>query len=390
MILLPLLVLTAAEFTGNAACSPCHAAMVQSYEATPMARSTAPANDREIPRGQFQHRASGNQYTISSDGTVRIRRNGSAQLTTQRFDYRIGSGAAGFSYIVARAGLLYQAPITWYSHARRWDAAPGYQDDPVMAWDRPIEPSCLMCHASQVVPVFGTQNRYVDPPFRQNGVACERCHGAGSDHVAGRGRMIVPSRLDAERRDDICRQCHLLSESRIPRDGRVFGEYRAGLRLGDYVAYIVRDQPGTEPALRATSHLEKMNASRCKIASGDKLWCGTCHDVHTMPAYPVVWYRAKCEGCHDSAAATCRRGNNCIGCHMPKSKAVDAGHGVFTDHSIPRRPRSTTPTVPTSWRLKPFSLADTGDRELGLAYLEAYSRTKDERQKAEALRLLRR
>jgi hypothetical protein len=386
MILLPLMAV-AIEFAGNNTCRPCHAAIVQSYETTPMARSTGPAGDSEIPAGRFQHRASGKQYTITRDGTVRIR--GGGQPATQRFDYRIGSGAAGYSYIIARDGFLFQAPITWYRHAQRWDAAPGYQDDPIMAWDRPIEPSCLMCHASQVVPVFGTQNRYIDPPFRQNGVACERCHGPGSDHAAGHGKMIVPSRLDAERRDDVCRQCHLLSESRIPRAGHVFSEYRAGLRLGDYVAYIVRDEPGSEPALRATSHLEKMNASRCKIASGDKLWCGTCHDVHTVPADPVAWYRTKCEGCHTAETCGRRRGNNCIACHMPKAKAVDAGHGVFTDHSIPRRPRATAPSLPTSWRLKPFGPADAGDRELGLAYLEAYSRTRDERQKAEALRLLR-
>jgi tetratricopeptide (TPR) repeat protein len=71
---------------------------------------------------------------------------------------------------------------------------------------------------------------------------------------------------------------------------------------------------------------------------------------------------------------------------MPKSAAADANHGVFTDHSIPRVPVKSS--APSTWRLRGFSGADTGDRELGLAYAEVAVRTGDRRQEAEALRLL--
>jgi tetratricopeptide (TPR) repeat protein len=78
---------------------------------------------------------------------------------------------------------------------------------------------------------------------------------------------------------------------------------------------------------------------------------------------------------------------------MRKSPAIDAGHGVFTDHSIPR----VTPSVraaharaqpAASWTLRGFSAADNGDRELGLAYAEVGVRTGNRRQQAEAIRLL--
>jgi Flp pilus assembly protein TadD len=71
---------------------------------------------------------------------------------------------------------------------------------------------------------------------------------------------------------------------------------------------------------------------------------------------------------------------------MPKSAASDATHGVFTDHSIPRVP--SKPAASSTWRLRGFSAADTGDRELGLAYAEVAARTGDPRQQAEAMRLL--
>src|SRR5215472_1960768 len=74
---------------------------------------------------------------------------------------------------------------------------------------------------------------------------------------------------------------------------------------------------------------------------------------------------------------------------MPKTSALDAGHGVFTDHSIPRAPaKSPIPAITTSWQLRPFSQADARDRELGLAYAEVVVRTGDPRQRAEAIRLL--
>ena len=73
---------------------------------------------------------------------------------------------------------------------------------------------------------------------------------------------------------------------------------------------------------------------------------------------------------------------------MPKSQATDAGHGAFTDHSIPRRPAARpAPAASAVWRLKPFSNADQSDRELAQAYAELYTRTRDERHKSEALRL---
>ena len=66
--------------------------------------------------------------------------------------------------------------------------------------------------------------------------------------------------------------------------------------------------------------------------------------------------------------------------------AADAQHGVFTDHSIPKVAVKTA--EPAGWRLRGFSAADTGDRELGLAYAEVAARTGDSRQQTVAVRLL--
>jgi len=73
---------------------------------------------------------------------------------------------------------------------------------------------------------------------------------------------------------------------------------------------------------------------------------------------------------------------------MPKGHAEGGGHGVLTDHSIPRIPSHMATESRNLWRLRPFSAADAGPRELGLAYAETTARTGDMRQLQEALRLL--
>jgi tetratricopeptide (TPR) repeat protein len=74
---------------------------------------------------------------------------------------------------------------------------------------------------------------------------------------------------------------------------------------------------------------------------------------------------------------------------MPKGHVEGGGHGVLTDHGIPRIPSQTAASESKNlWKLQPFSPADAGRRELGLAYAEIAARTGDARQMKEALRLL--
>jgi hypothetical protein len=377
-----MILLAQALFLGNAACAPCHARIFETYSRTPMAQSSGrlPA---ALPAGEFRHAASGVAYRIDTNGTVMLEQAGRRAI--RRFTYFIGSGAAGRSFLESRDGFLFQAPITWYTQAGRWDVSPGYENDRISRWSRAIEPSCLYCHASQTAHIDHTQNRYRDPPFTA-GISCERCHGPGGEHARGRGGMVNPSKLPAAQRDAVCAQCHLSGEARSERAGRSVTTFRPGHDLRDYVAYFVYDN--RQAALKATSHFEKMYGSRCKTASGDRLWCGSCHDPHTVPAPAerASWYRGKCLGCHEPE--TCVRGLDCVSCHMPRDRVVDGGHGVLTDHSIPRQLRRVELEPTSAWRLVGFSPADSGARELGLAYAELFLRTRDRRQRDEAFRLL--
>ena len=344
-----MLLLAVAVFIGSQQCRPCHAAVFDAYAKTPMARSSG----RVEFLAPARFTAAGHRYQIA-DNTL-LFPGGSATI-----DYFLGSNAAGRSYLRQYEGYVFELPVTWYAQKQTWDASPGYENHKEVHLTRAVEASCLQCHASRVRPVLGTQNRFGDPPFLENGVACERCHGPGSDHAQApaKSNIVNPARLHPERRDAVCSQCHLTGEARIERPGRKFAEFRAGDRLADYATYFVSKMGRKD--LKVTSHVEKIAASACKTASGDQLWCGTCHDPHTNADNS----QPACQGCHQTAH---RQQERCVTCHMPRAKAVDANHGVMTDHSIPRKP-SREPQ-PKFESLTPFlGLAD--DRALGLAYAE--------------------
>src|SRR6185369_12970306 len=163
-----------AVFVGNMACRSCHTAIAEAYSRTPMARSSGRVES--IPPARFTT-ARGLAYRIEGN---RLHIPGSSAP----MDYFVGSNRMGRSFLFQREGYLFELPVTWYARRQGWDASPGYEGNSEARFDRAIDATCLSCHASRVRPVLGTQNRYGDPPFLDDGVSCERCHGAGSDHIS--------------------------------------------------------------------------------------------------------------------------------------------------------------------------------------------------------------
>jgi hypothetical protein len=361
--------------TGSAACAACHPAIYKSYMRTPMAMSSgrvgAGAFQEKFERGEFSHALSGVSYHVYRDGNQPLfsfdfSAAGTRIHGTRPLEYFIGSGTVGRSYLFSIDGFLYQAPVSYYSAESRWDLSPGYERYDRLYLARPVEVACLQCHASRLRPVAGTQNGFAAIPFLEGGVACELCHGPGEEHIRG-GRIVNPAKLTPERRDSVCAQCHLAGVARIEH-----GHYQPGGLLSEHISVFVWSSSSAD--MKVTSHFEKLAQSRCKAGSGDKLWCGSCHDPHSVPseAEKVNYFRKKCEQCHvckEKPALRARQGDNCLACHMPKNPVIDVEHAVYTDHSIPRRP-GTPPRQAASKDslLVPFGKTAVSDTDLGLAY----------------------
>jgi Tfp pilus assembly protein PilF len=378
---------------GNEACAPCHKSIYDSYAATAMARTSGPALPNVI-EGSFDHAPSGIAYRIQRQGELALfsyNRPGSRILGgTQRLKYFLGSNTRGRTFLFEIDGFLYQLPINYYAGKHQWDMAPGYSQVREMPLNRPADSTCLFCHASRVQrPAQGTLNRHQGEAFLQSGVGCERCHGPGSAHVKGLGPMVNPAKLTGERRDSVCVQCHLEGEGRIATAGRTQDEYLPGDTLSTYLAIFVRDDAATG-RLGAVTHVEALEVSLCRRASGGELSCITCHDPHVQPeaADKAGYYRERCLGCHAPLATTHHPDRrDCTSCHMPRMASADIGHTMVTDHRIVRTERRDAPKAASVGRLVEFGSRQSRARELGLAYGEVALRGNTFAAR-EALRLL--
>jgi hypothetical protein len=319
----------------------------------------------------------GTTITMSSDGRgswQKLESHGSA--TSYHVDYVIGSGAHASGYIMDLGGHLFQSPVAYYRKRSGYDLAPGYEGKPDPDFTRPVAEACVFCHAGSFDAVAGTQNQYGKIPFPHLAIGCERCHGSAVAHLAkpGSRNIVNPAKLEPASRDSVCEQCHLMGVARIVNPGKRFADFKPGDRLEQtFTIYHNVAAKGTEAGLKVISHSEQLAMSKCKLTSGTKMWCGTCHDPHYEPADPVSYFRGQCLTCHATtkfAADHPSTESNCIGCHMPKKEAKDGGHTVFTDHRIQRRPEpdpAEAPTVIAPWREPPIELAT---RNLGMASIE--------------------
>ena len=361
---------------GNEACAPCHKAIYDSYSLTAMARTSGPALPNAT-EGSFYHSASGVSYTVQRRGQAALltyHRSEPRPLNgSQLLKYCVGSNTRGRTFLFEIEGFLYQSPINYYAAKNRWDMSPGYSQLVEMELNHPVDSTCLFCHTSRVQPpVKGTVNQFGGEAFLQSGVGCERCHGPGSDHVRGLGRMVDPGKLTGDGRDSICNQCHLEGEARIAAAGRTQDDYTPGERLADYLAVFVRADAALE-RLGAVSHVEALSLSLCKRQSGANLSCITCHDPHVQPtpAERTSYYRTRCLGCHAPMAQGHHPDErDCTSCHMPRGASADIGHTMVTDHRIVRVARTNRMDAPPTRGLVEFGRELPRARELGLAYGE--------------------
>lgn len=344
-----------------------------------MARASGRAIDGALT-GALDHRPSGVHYSVyQEDGRLwmSFERTSEPKISGKReLLYYIGSNRKGRTYVFSTDGFLFETPINWYSQEQRWNMAPGYTEDRTIPMTLPLVIDCLNCHASGVrMPVPGTRNKYTSVPFVHGGIGCERCHGVGAGHAGGSGPIVNPAKLAPERRDAICMECHLEGSVAIERRGHHVSEFRPGDNLFDYIQYFVLKGPLPQSP-RALSQVEALAMSVCKQKSGDRMWCGSCHDPHfePAPAEKAAYYREKCVACHTEPFAAKHHPEkpDCVSCHMPPLPSSAVAHTQATDHRILRRPFASIDTVAANRapeQLLPYPPGKTAElRELALAW----------------------
>lgn len=371
--------------TADATCGQCHANILHSYLATPMANASGLAGDR-LKTGVLEHKLSGVKYRLSLEGSQLMLSYQDPKdhetTASRKLEYFLGSGHLGLTYLYSLNGYLFESPVAYYAASQGLDMKPGLESMTEAPPALPVQAECLRCHMSAVQHSDpGTINRYTGLPFLHAGITCESCHGDTRRHLVtgGQAAVVNPSKLDARLRDSICISCHLEGDISVERAGHSALDFKPGDPISDYLAYFVYSGQGATK--RGVSEVEQLSLSRCKQTSGDAMSCMSCHDPHYTPTGPreqAASYRKKCLACHTGAAfATAHHAENpdCTSCHMPRTGAENIPHVAWTDHRILKYPEAPAPPNDTTASptaagetLVPVISPGTTRRDLALAY----------------------
>jgi tetratricopeptide (TPR) repeat protein len=366
--------------TADASCGPCHAEILHSYLATPMANASGLAAER-LKTGAFEHKLSGVKYSLSLEGSQLMLTYQDPKdpeiAASRKLEYFLGSGHLGLTYLYSLNGYLFESPIAYYSASQSLDMKPGLESMTQAPPALPVQAECLRCHMSAVQHSDpGTINRYRGLPFLHAGITCESCHGDTRQHLVtgGKATVVNPSKLNASLRDSVCISCHLEGDISVERAGHSALDFKAGDPISDYLAYFVYNGQGATK--RGVSEVEQLSLSMCKRTSGDAMSCMSCHDPHYTPTGPqeqAAFYRKKCLACHAGATfATAHHPGNpdCTSCHMKRTGAENIPHVAWTDHRILKYPEAPIATASPSAgdTLVPVFSPGTTRRDVALAY----------------------
>jgi predicted CXXCH cytochrome family protein len=314
-----------AHYVGSQACAKCHAQIYERWKKTPMANVVR--DPREHPDAIIPD--------LSTDPLAKFTKNDVAfvygSIWKQRYFTKIGDD-------------YFPEPAQWDIVHRAWRPyfvakgtdwwEPFYHADNMK---RPTGPTCDGCHSVD----YDIHTKKV----AEWNVGCERCHGAGSEHVEhpSRGNTLNPARLDFVAASDTCIQCH--SQGRpltSPIEGKYYDwpvGYHVGLKLQDFWQL---EEP--TPGLTTFTHFADGTAHKNRMQGNDfvqsvmyrhGITCFDCHDVHGTNNYAQLRKSADliCLDCHGPSSPNGPRtatlaehthhkdgsaGSQCVACHMPQ------------------------------------------------------------------------
>lgn len=283
------------------------------------------------------------EYRLSGNDTIHKR--------TESIAYIIGSGQHTNSHLLNINGYVFQAPITFYTQKQQWDLAPGMESGFNSRFSRIITAECMTCHNGLPEMVAGSVNKYTKVP---SGIDCERCHGPGSLHVARVSNNILidtanatdysivnPRKLSIELQNELCNRCHLQGVS-VLNDGSSFFDFKPGDKVNEHWNVFLPKFDGKNDKFLMASQADRMVQSKCYVET-QKISCITCHNPHlTVKQTTKAQFNAPCIACHQPQKNDCKatiavrltKQDDCSGCHMPKSGAIDIPHVSISDHKI--------------------------------------------------------
>ena len=316
----------AAHYVGSAACQTCHQDIYARWSKSRMANVVR--DPREHPDAIIPDLSIADPLvTFSKDDIAFVY----GSRWKQRYFTKIGDD-------------FFPEPAQWDVTHAMWKRyfvpntadwwAPLYPPD---NFKRPTGPLCDGCHSVN----YDIATKKVS----EWNVGCEKCHGAGSEHVARpvRATILDPARFDYVRATDTCIQCHSQGRPlKNPIEGKYYDwpvGFHVGLNLVDFWQLEEHKLGRTTFTHFAdgTAHKNRMQGNDFvgSLMYARGVTCFSCHDPHGTENPGMVREpgNALCLGCHGPNAqngphaatieqhthhAAGSSGSECIACHMPK------------------------------------------------------------------------
>ncbi|HIJ55945.1 MAG TPA: hypothetical protein HPQ03_07460 [Deltaproteobacteria bacterium] len=203
---------------------------------------------------------------------------------------------------------------------------------------------CAGCHATGVNPEKKT--------FVEMGIACEACHGPGSNHVEAIPGYEIPTIIQASRLTpalaaQICGSCHTGGRDKTGKHAYPL-EYQIHKGVGNIRLYFDEVNPDThsehfwpsgESRHSNQQYLDWKQSEHAKVG----VTCITCHDVHRSKSSlqavgevpnPLMVIRSKtrlfedqlCKSCHTTpqyrSVHRIHTFGSCVRCHMPRVASI--------------------------------------------------------------------
>lgn len=311
---------TGATFVGSETCKRCHERTFLEWKTSLHSRMM-----RDVKREPVA-----NIGDFISPSDVRT-------FTKEEVDYTLGSQWKQ-QYLKKEGKNLKVLPAQYNVFTGEWKAY--LPDEPEK---RDWFNECAGCHATGVDPEEKT--------FVEMGVACEACHGPGSNHVEAVPGYEIPTIIQASRLTpalaaQICGSCHTRGHDKsgkyaYPVDYQIHkGE--GNIRL--YFEEVEHKKDGeyfwpSGESKYYQQYLDWKQSEHAKVG----VTCITCHDVHRSRSAlqavgevpnPLVIIRSKtrlfedrlCKSCHTApqyrSVHRIHTFGSCVRCHMPKVASI--------------------------------------------------------------------
>jgi len=384
-----------ASYVGHQVCGQCHQQAEQGWRGSHHDLAMQSATDASVA-GDFNNA----RFSYAGVTSTFFRRDGKFVVRTDGPDGKLHDYDVAYAFGVAPlqqyliefpGGRLQALSIAWDTRPRaqggqRWfHLYPGqnvtHRDE--LHWTGPSQNwnyMCAECHSTGVRKNYDPKTRRFSTAYAEVNVACEACHGPGSNHVAwakkegdwrrlddGTKGLAIPLderkavrwTISAEtgnaqrtppgrpaRELELCGRCHA-------RRGQFSDDYVHGRPLGDTHRVALLEDRLYYPDGQIREEVYEYGSFLQSKMFRQGVTCSDCHDPHSLklraPGNQV------CLGCHVAqkyATATHHfhpagsRGADCIGCHMPTTTymVIDPRH----DHSfrVPRPDLSVKLGVP--------------------------------------------